>query len=109
VYVVMEDDMRTVLVKLGDSPYLLCHLAWRDISTVAFDIEPCMHVEILAKLVNRHACLLENINKLPLLFHHTNLSDPVGSLMCPFKADPSWEALPKRNEPWKHLLLRCRS
>ena len=32
-------------------------------------IEPCMHVKILAKLVSRLACLLENVNKLPLLFH----------------------------------------
>ena len=99
VYVVMEDDVHTVFVKLGDSPYLLCHLACGDISTLALHIEPCMHAEILAKLVGRHACLLENVTKLPLLFHHTNLLDSVGNLMCPFKADPRWKALPQMNEP----------
>ena len=97
VYAVMEDDLRAVLVSLGDSAYLLCHLAWRDISTLAFDIEPCVHVEILAKLVSRYACLLQNVNKLPMLLHHTNLSDPVGNLMCPFKAgapmDVPWTSL----------------
>ncbi len=91
-YVVVEDNVRDVFVKLGDSPDLLCHLAWRDICILAFHIEPCMHVETLAKLVSRHACLLGNVNKLPLLFHHTNLSDPVSNLMCLFKAGPSWKA-----------------
>jgi len=105
VYVVKEDDMRTVLVKLGDSAYFLCHLAWRDISTLAFDVEPCMHVKVLAKLVSRHARLLENVDELRLLFYHANLSDPSGIFMCPLKAGASWEALPKRNEPSKHLLL----
>ncbi len=101
----MEDDVRTGLVKLGDPPYLLGHLAWRDVSTLAFHIEPCMHVEVLAELVSLHACLLENVNKLPLLFHITNLSNPVGNFMRPFKTGPSWEALPQMNKPSKHLLL----
>ena len=97
VYVVMEDDVRIVLGELGDSIYLFCHLA--------FHKEPRVHVEVLAKLISRHACLLQNVNKLPMLLHHTNLSDPVGSLMCPFKAGPRWKALPQLNEPGKHLLL----
>ncbi len=57
VYVVMEDDVRIVLGELGDSIYLFCHLA--------FHKEPRVHVEVLAKLISRHACLLQNVNKLP--------------------------------------------
>ena len=101
----MKDNVRAVFVKLGDSPDLLCYLAWRDICFFAFHIESCMHVEILAKFISRHACLLEHVNKLPLLFYHTNISDPVGNFMCPFKACPIWEALPQVDEPCKHLLL----
>ena len=47
VYVLMEDNVRTVLGELGDSTYLLCHLAWRDVSTLAFHKEPRVHVEVL--------------------------------------------------------------
>ena len=56
----MEDDARTVLVKL-DSLYLLC-LQGHHFPCHLYN--PCMHVEVLAVLVSCRACLLGNINKL---------------------------------------------
>ncbi len=54
----MKDYMRTVFLKLGDSLHFLCHFALRNVSILALDIEPCMHVKVLADRINRHACLL---------------------------------------------------
>ena len=104
-YVIVKDHMRTVFLQLSDSLHFLCYFAWRDVSTFALDIEPCMHVKVLANRINLQACLLKSVYKLPMLFHHANLSDPVGNLMSPLKARAFWEALPQVDKPGNHVLL----